>query len=288
MKQLTVVSGKGGTGKTTLVASFAHLAPGEVLADCDVDAPNLHLILDPIIEESEEFVGAKLAVIDEEKCLKCGECEEACPFEAIDSLEINSFRCEGCGVCVLVCPVEAVSLRNEVTGSLYLSRTECGPMVHAILEAGAEGSGKLVSRVRDKAREVARREGLSLIMIDGSPGIGCPVIASLAGVDLALVVTEPTLSGLSDLQRIVGVCRHFGVEALVCINKFDINSEITGKIREFCASEGSIRVAGEIPFDLDVARALSQGKSAVDFSAGPASRAIHQVWKEVSGSIKRG
>jgi MinD superfamily P-loop ATPase len=239
LKQLTVISGKGGTGKTTLVASFAALAENKVIADCDVDAPDLHLLLHPEIIEREEFKGLKVAVMDKTLCTECGTCEETCRFNAIaltkeSGFAVNPARCEGCGACVFMCPQEAVTLKERVSGYSFISKTKYGTMAHAELNIAEEASGKLVTVVRNNAQQVAEKEGCELILIDGAPGIGCPVIASLTGVDLALIVTEPTMSGLHDLERILDVTRHFGIGSVVCVNKYDINEENSRRITEFC------------------------------------------------------
>jgi MinD superfamily P-loop ATPase len=249
MKQIAVISGKGGTGKTSMVASLAALAKGRaVIADCDVDAPDLHLILRPEIKEKREFLGVKRAVIDPSKCTFCGSCEEHCRFGAISSSAVDPLLCEGCGVCKLVCPAEAVSMVDRLSGYAYISQTRFGPLAHADLFPGEEASGKLVAMIREMARETAASRNLDLVLIDGSPGIGCPVIAFLAGVNLALVVTEPTISGEHDLERILGVTEHFQLQTEVCINKYDLNPDVSCHIEDICI-ERSIEVAGKLPFD---------------------------------------
>ncbi len=282
LKQITVISGKGGTGKTTLVGSFAALAENKVIADCDVDAPDLHLLLHPEIIEREEFKGLKVAVMDKTLCTECGICEETCRFNAIALTEesgyaVNPARCEGCGACVFVCPQEALTLKERVSGYTFVSKTNYGPMAHAELNIAEETSGKLVTVVRNHAQQVAEKEQRELILIDGAPGIGCPVIASLTGVDLALVVTEPTMSGLHDLERILDVTRHFGIGSIVCINKYDINEENSKRITEFCRQRG-IEVVGNIPYDSVVTEAMVAGKPVVEFSGGVVSEAIKDVW----------
>jgi MinD superfamily P-loop ATPase len=284
MKQLLIISGKGGTGKTTVLGSFAALAQNKVLADADVDAPNLHLLLQPKVLREEDYVGIKSPVKDEEKCTECGLCEQHCRFNAITDLRINLRRCEGCGVCALVCPVEAISMQDEVTGKIYLSETRYGPMVHARLLAGAEASGKLVTQVRERAQKMAAREGIGLVLIDGSPGIGCPVIASLAGVDAALAVTEPTPSGLHDLRRVLQVAAHFNVPTTVCVNKWDINPELTEEIEQVGQEMGAPPL-GRIPFDEGVADSTAEGLPLVEFVAdGPARKAIVELWERVARS----
>ena len=285
MKQITVISGKGGTGKTTLVASFAALAENKVIADCDVDAPDLHLLLHPEIIEREEFKGLKVAAMDKTLCTECGTCEETCRFNAIALTEesgyaVNPARCEGCGACVFMCPQEAIVLKERVSGYTFISKTEYGTMAHAQLNIAEETSGKLVTEVRDRAQQVAEKEQRELILIDGAPGIGCPVIASLTGVDLALIVTEPTMSGLHDLERILDVTRHFGIGSIVCINKYDINEENSRRITDFCRQRG-IEVVGNIPYDSVVTEAMVAGKPVIEFSEGRVSDAIKNVWEGI-------
>jgi MinD superfamily P-loop ATPase len=285
MKQLTVISGKGGTGKTTLVGSFAVLAENKVIADCDVDAPDLHLLLQPELERQQEFKGLKVAVMDKSRCIECGTCAETCRFNAIVSTEdsgyrVNTARCEGCGACVYTCPQEALSLQERVSGYAFVSTTKYGPMVHAQLNIAEEASGKLVTVVRELAREIAEREGCDLILIDGAPGIGCPVIASLTGVDLALIVTEPTISGLHDLERILDVTRHFGIGSAVCINKYDLNEKNSERIAAFCRERG-VEIAGTIPYDPVVTEAMVAGLPVVEFSKGAVSSAIGAIWERI-------
>ncbi|NQE05967.1 Heterodisulfide reductase subunit A-like protein [ANME-1 cluster archaeon GoMg1] len=285
MKQITVISGKGGTGKTTLVASFAALAENKVIADCDVDAPDLHLLLHPEIIKKEEFKGLKVAVMDKTLCTECGICEETCRFNAIaltdeSGYAVNPARCEGCGACVFSCPQEAIVLKERVSGYTFISKTEYGTMAHAQLNIAEETSGKLVTEVRDRAQQVAEKEQRELILIDGAPGIGCPVIASLTGVDLALVVTEPTMSGLHDLERILDVTSHFGIGSVVCINKYDINEENSRRITEFCRQRG-IEVVGNIPYDSVVTEAMVAGKPVIEFLEGRVSDAIKNVWEGI-------
>ncbi|CAD7767217.1 MAG: Electron transport complex subunit RsxB [Candidatus Argoarchaeum ethanivorans] len=287
MKQITIISGKGGTGKTTLVASFAALAENVVIADCDVDAPDLHLLLHPEIVKREEFRGSKVAAMDKTKCIECGRCEEACRFNAISNTEsgyaVNQARCEGCGVCVFVCEQEAIRLEEHVSGHAFISKTKYGTMAHAQLNIAEEASGKLVTVVRNNSQQVAEEEGSDLILIDGSPGIGCPVIASLTGVDLALVITEPTMSGLHDLVRILDVTRHFGIASTVCINKYDINEENSRKITDFC-QEREIAIVKNIPYDSVVTDAMVAGIPVVEFSDCAVSDAIKEIWASIKST----
>jgi len=269
-----VLSGKGGTGKTTLVASFAALTQRIVVTDCDVDAPNLHLLMKPKTLETQEFTGSRLVAIDETKCIQCGECEESCRFEAIKELAVDPVLCEGCGVCAYVCPVEAIELKERISGYAYISKTKYGPMSHARLNPGAENSGKLVTLVRQNARQIAEKEGCELILNDGPPGIGCPVIASVGGVDVGLIVVEPTLSGIHDMKRALVLLNHFQISPLVCINKYDLNIKNTSRIEEFCRTNEVI-VAGRIPFDPLVTRAMVAGKPVVEYS--PKSRVSEAI-----------
>lgn len=287
MKQITVLSGKGGTGKTTITASFAALARNIVVADCDVDAPDLHILLYPQIVETREFKGSKLAVIDKTKCVECGLCRDACRFDAINgTLEVDSFLCEGCGVCVVTCPTEAISLKERISGHAFISKTKYGTMSHARLNPGEATSGKLVTLVRQNARRIAEKENRELILIDGPPGIGCPVIASVTGVDVGLVVTEPTMSGIHDLERALRLLNHFHIRPLVCINMYDINKRNTKKIVQFC-EENRVKVCGKIPFDLMVTKAMVAGKTIVEYSPrSTVSRGVETVWKRVLSTLK--
>lgn len=282
MRQLVVTSGKGGTGKTTVTASFVALADELVIADADVEAPNQHLLLHPQVVEKREYKGAKMAIKDPEKCTECGKCEEYCRFNAIKNMEVDPTSCEGCGVCVFVCPEGALRLEEVTTGVTMLSKTEYGPFSHALLEIGAEGSGKLVTEVRRNAESMVQDE--PLLIIDGSPGIGCPVIASLTGADLALIVTEPSVSGRHDLERIHGVAQHFGVEALVCINKWDLSQEMSQEIERYCADEG-INLVGRIPFDPSVLDVVKQGLPIEQLLETRAGEAITEMWETVRGYL---
>ncbi len=281
MKQITVISGKGGTGKTSLTGSFAALAKDAVFADCDVDASNLHLLLRPDIMETIEFKGLKLAHISSDDCIQCGLCVKKCRFDAIDyqgSYRVNPLHCEGCGVCIQVCPTKAIVFKERVCGHAYVSETRFGPMVHARLIPGMENSGKLVSLVRQTSQQIAEKRGKQLVLVDGPPGIGCPAIASLSGVDASIVVVEPTLSGIHDLKRALQLLNHFKIMPLVCINKCDINPQNTGEIREFC-NESSIDLIGVIPFDGVVTEAMVAGSTVVEYAPDSlAGREIIKSW----------
>ncbi len=281
MKQLTVISGKGGTGKTSITAAFASLVDNAVLADCDVDAADLHLILKPEIKKTMGFHGLKIASIDKEKCTDCKKCHENCRFDAIDE-EINLIKesCEGCGVCEYVCPVNAIQMIDRDSGFSYISETRFGPMAHAVLKTAEEASGKLVTVVRENAKTLAEEKKKDLIIIDGPPGIGCPVISSISGVDLVLVVTEPTLSAIHDLERILGVARHFNIPAVVCINKCDINEDNTRKIERYCKNN-NIDVVGKLPYDTVVTEAMIHEKNVIEFSKGVFSDKIVDMWNKI-------
>jgi MinD superfamily P-loop ATPase len=288
-RECTIISGKGGTGKTTVTAALAALAEDKVLADCDVDAADLHLLLHPEVREVRDFYGGQRAVIDEDLCVGCGRCARLCHFSAIapapdgkglavQPYRVNEFACEGCGLCGYVCPVDAINLSRARTGQSYVSRTRRGTMSHARLGIAEENSGKLVTWVRERASVLAAEEEVSAILNDGSPGTGCPVIASISGVDYALIVTEPTVSGVHDLERVLRLCRHFGVESLVCINKCDLNAQQAERIRAMAGEHGAT-VVGEIPFDAAVNEALCAGKSLVEFGRGPAAEAVQEIWR---------
>jgi MinD superfamily P-loop ATPase len=288
MKQIAILSGKGGTGKTTITASFSVLAKNAVMADCDVDAPDLHMLLHPQIIETSEFKGSKLAVIDI-ACTKCGYCRENCRFDAItENFEVDTFACEGCGVCTVICPVNAVTLTERISGYAYISKTKYGFVSHAMLTPGESNSGKLVTLVRQNAKIVAKKENSDFIIIDGSPGIGCPVIASVTGVDVGLVVAEPTMSGIHDLERALQLLEHFRVTPIVCINMYDINEENTEKIVRFC-KENEIEVVGKVPFNQVVTEAMVNGQPIVVFSPKcDVSKEIKQMWERVLSVLKCG
>jgi MinD superfamily P-loop ATPase len=284
MKELVVLSGKGGTGKTSIVGSLAALAGDKVLADCDVDAADLHLLLEPVVRQKHEFWSGQVAVIDQEKCTQCGLCPDLCHFEAIDDFTVDLVSCEGCGFCRRICPVEAITMRENLSGHWFISDTRYGPLVHARLGIAQENSGKLVALVRQQAREMAEKQGAAFIISDGPPGIGCPVISSLSGASLALLVTEPTLSGIHDLERVLGVCRHFGVPALVCINKYDINEENSRRIEDYCLKQ-KVEVAARIPFDNIVTEAMVKGQPVVQYSDSPVSRRIKLLWQNIAARL---
>lgn len=265
MKEITVISGKGGTGKTTFTANLASLLDNLVLGDCDVDAPNLHLLLNPVNKNEIIHKGAKLAVKNQDRCIDCGLCYNHCRFNAItaNDFKIKDLKCEGCGVCVEVCPTQALKLEAIETGSLYEADSKFGDMIHARLIPGADTSGKLVSEVKKKASEVAKKKNKDWILIDGSPGIGCPVIASLTGSDMAILVTEPTKSGFSDLKRVIEVVQHFNIPAGLVINKYDLNEAISDQIEAYCQQE-NIELFTKIPYSRIIVESLKQGELFVD------------------------
>lgn len=281
MKELTIISGKGGTGKTSITAAFASLAKNKVIVDADVDAADLHLILPPEIKRQESFMGGRIAVINPELCTECGDCRERCRFDAIsENFVVSKLACEGCGVCVYFCPVKAIDFPQQVCGQWFVSDTACGPMVHARLGIAEENSGLLVSVLRKEARNMAEQNGQELIIVDGPPGIGCPVISSVTGASGVLVISEPTMSGLHDLKRVNELAAFLKVPAMVCINKYDINPEMSDTIAAY-AREKNMADAGVIPYDKDMTAAMVAQKTLVDFSDGPAARAIRSVWKNV-------
>jgi MinD superfamily P-loop ATPase len=292
MKEIVVISGKGGTGKTSLVGCFAALAKDAVLADCDVDAADLHLILSPQIKQEHEFSGGKKARIITEKCSRCGRCADVCEFGAViiegngneKKFTIDEISCEGCGVCRYFCPFEAIEFPEVINGKWFVSETRFGPMLHAELGAGEENSGKLVTLLRKEAKSKAKEQNKELIIVDGSPGIGCPVIASLAGADFAVIVTEPTMSGLHDLSRVEELTKQLGVPAAVCINKYDINESKSAEIENESSARG-IPVVGKIEYDKAVTDAQIKGVSLVEYTDNIAARQIKDTWRNVFHTV---
>ncbi|MFA5629450.1 MAG: 4Fe-4S binding protein [Dehalococcoidales bacterium] len=284
MKELIILSGKGGTGKTSIVGSLAVLAENKVMADCDVDAADLHLLLSPQVRQKEEFWSGQTAFIDAKKCNHCGVCVDLCRFDAIHNFEVDPIACEGCGFCSHVCPTEAITMQDNMAGYLFVSDTKYGTLAHAKLGIAQENSGKLVARVRQEAKKIATATDAEYIICDGPPGMGCPVVSSLSGANMALLVVEPTLSGIHDMGRVLDVCRHFKVPALVCINKFDINEENTAKIENYC-NEQNVKIMGKIPFDNVVTEAMIQGVPVVEFSDNKVSQEIKNLWQNVLKSL---
>lgn len=295
MQEITIVSGKGGTGKTSLSAAFALLGGPLVAADCDVDASNLPLVLSPQVHETEVFHGSHLAAIRQDDCLRCGACLARCRFGAVRAeggaggeatFEIDPLLCEGCGVCAAFCPVDAIDFDEAPTGSLFTADSRAGRMAYARLKAGAENSGKLVSRVRERARELAEESHVDRILIDGPPGIGCPAIASLTGATLAVVVTEPTVAGEHDLERVLGLAKHFGVPAAVCVNKWDLNAEAAERIEAGALASGAA-LAGRVRYSSDVTAAQMQAKAIVEIDSETADD-VRKVWSNVTTILKNG
>ncbi len=284
MKQITVISGKGGTGKTTLTACLAKLANKFVIADCDVDAADLHLVLNPKQGRKQDFYSGKGYTIDKSKCLHCGLCKKLCRYDAINTnFEIDPIPCDGCGACFYVCPVKAISVKDNLAGEYYISSINAGttPFIHANLHIGEDNSGKLVAQVRKEARRMAELTKAEYIIIDGPPGIGCPVNAAIVGVDLALIVTEPTLSGIHDLERVLAVAKHFHIPAKIVINKCNINLENTKIIEEICLQQNAPCLA-KIPYDKAVIEALIEGKVILDTQPNhPISQEIKNIWQEI-------
>jgi len=281
MKQMVVISGKGGTGKTVLTASFAVLAKNKVMADCDVDAADLHLLLHPTVKERHEFRSGKTARIDKDLCQGCGECINICRFDAISQdFTVDPISCEGCAICSYVCSVGAIKMEENVSGEWFVSETKYGPFVHAKLGIAEENSGKLVTAVRQAAKEIAEKENVEYVIIDGPPGIGCPVIASLSGVDLALIVTEPTLSGIHDMERVASVAKHFGILIKVVINKYDINLENTLNLKRICEQQ-ELEIVGQIPYSRKIVESIVNNIPFVEHCNDQTAEEIIQIWDTI-------
>jgi len=295
MKELVVISGKGGTGKTSIVAAFANLAKNAVFADCDVDAADLHLVLEPKVKQTSDFSGGKQASIITEKCIGCGKCEELCRFDAINldgpaneivakTFTVDPVSCEGCKVCVEFCPADAIEFKDAINGQWFISDTRFGTMVHARLGIAEENSGKLVFLIRKETKRIAEEQKKDLIIVDGSPGIGCPVIASITGADLVLIITEPTLSGKHDLERVAQLAAGFNIPVLVAINKFDLNPEMAEKIEED-ARKRNIKVVGKIRYDKAFTKAQIMKCSVVEYTSGAVTEDIKSLWRNVTYAL---
>uniref|UniRef100_A0A7C4JSQ5 (4Fe-4S)-binding protein n=1 Tax=Thermodesulfobacterium geofontis TaxID=1295609 RepID=A0A7C4JSQ5_9BACT len=285
MKQILVISGKGGTGKTFFVGCLAVSLPNKVIVDCDVDAANLHLILHPKIEQSFKFIGGKIAFIDKDKCTVCGACKEVCQFSAItEDFQIDEFSCEGCTICSYVCPTSAVIIKDRISGSYFISNTDYGKMVHARLGIAQENSGKLVTKLREIAKEIAETIGADFTIIDGPPGVGCPVMASMTGVDLALAITEPTVSGFHDLKRIIDLTKHFKVEIKVIINKYDLNPQMSKHIA-YELEKLNIKMIGMIPFSEEILASIKAGIPFLKFSKSKLSKNIEKLIYKILDSL---
>ncbi|MDD3012860.1 MAG: 4Fe-4S binding protein [Candidatus Gastranaerophilales bacterium] len=306
MKEFVIISGKGGTGKTSITASLAALAKNKVMVDCDVDAADLHLILKPQIELRTDFYGGKSAEINQELCIKCGKCIGICKFDAVQSrnaenindkfsfskthshnnyFSIDRIKCEGCGVCYHFCPSNAIKFEEKLSGEWYESNTRFGKLIHAKLGVAEENSGKLVTKIRNHARLVAHKNNCDLIIVDGSPGIGCPVIASISGANLVLIVTEPSLSGIHDSKRVLELTQHFRIPACICINKFDINLDLTKQIEIFC-TKNNIELVGKIPYSKEFTEAMIKELTLVEYSDGEVSIEIKNIWNKLENKLK--
>ena len=278
MKQIVVISGKGGTGKTVITGALASLAKNKVMADCDVDAADLHLLLRPKIKERHDFRSGVTAVIDKNICTQCGKCAQVCRFGAIgEDFTVDPIACEGGCFCSYICPSGAIKTEENLSGEWFISETRFGLMVHAKLGVAEENSGKLVSLVRKQAKELAEKNNCDWVIIDGAPGIGCPVIASLSGIDMAVVVTEPTLSGLHDASRVIEVARHFKVSPCLVINKYDLNLDMSGKIEQYCVDNG-VSLIGKIRFDKSVVESMVAGKTIMEYKDTPVKDEIRKIW----------
>ena len=285
MRELVILSGKGGTGKTTLTAAFASIIENRILCDADVDAADLHLLMAPDIKQTTDFLGGGIAVINPDKCTQCGICIDLCRFDAIkENFEVDAIECEGCGVCVDLCPEQAIDFPVQTCGQWYISDTRFGPMVHARLGIAEENSGKLVALIRHEAKNLAEEKNLDIMITDGPPGIGCPVIASVGGATAMLIVTEPTVSGSHDMARVADLAAHFKIPAMICVNKFDLNPDQASAI-ENLAEEKNITVLGRIPFDPAFTESMVQGKTIFEYSENSeASRMIRRIWDEIMAS----
>lgn len=286
MKEIVIISGKGGTGKTSLIAALASLVQNKVLCDADVDAADLHLIMDPKIIEQHDFESGHTAIINQDKCAGCGFCQDICRWNAIsEDFVVDPIECEGCGVCYYFCPEEAIEFPVNTSGQWFLSDTRFGPMAHARLNIAEENSGKLVVLIREQGKNLAEKKQLDLLLTDGPPGVGCPVIASLGGATAVLIVAEPTVSGRHDMQRVAELAEFFKIPAMVCVNKFDLNPDM-GKAIEVFAKERDIRVLGRIPFDHAFTKAMVQGKTIVEFdNRSEGCEAVKNIWEQLVNSI---
>ncbi|MBN2175901.1 MAG: ATP-binding protein [Bacteroidales bacterium] len=291
MKEIVVISGKGGTGKTSLTASFAYLGGKDVIvADCDVDAADMHLLLEPDFEEQEDFYSGELAYIIQDQCIRCGKCLEVCRFGAIKNLfntyQVDPLACEGCGYCARICPTNAIINKKPVAGKWFISNIKTGSiMVHAKLGIGADNSGKLVAKVKNEAKEIAEDEFKDFVIVDGSPGIGCPVVSSLSGASFVLMVTEPSVSGLHDLKRLYELIKKFGLKAGCIINKSDINQQITDEIETFLKEENILHIAN-LPYNEDFTKAMTVGQTIIEFSNGNLKKQITSAWEIIKNELK--
>ncbi|GAA0116505.1 ATP-binding protein [Clostridium senegalense] len=280
--ELVVLSGKGGTGKTTIATALSQLAKQVIKVDCDVDAPNLSLFYKGKDIKKEDFISGKKAIIDKNKCIKCGKCEDVCRFEAISDFSANEFLCEGCTACSLVCPQNAISFEDEHIADTFITELEKGIISRAIMKPGSDGSGKLITQLRKNAKQYNKND--DLVIIDGSPGIGCPVISSITGSNAVLIVTEPTKSGVEDMIRTISLCEHFGVLTMICINKYDINLEVAYKIEEVAKDRG-IKVVGKIPYDDTVIKSINELKPITYYKESLANKFVKDMWSNIKEII---
>ena len=287
MKELVIISGKGGTGKTSIIAAFASLTEDKILCDADVDAADLHLIMHPEIKERHDFESGHTAFINQDKCTECGLCRDLCRWDSIsEDFVVDDIGCEGCGVCWYFCPEKAIDFPLNTCGEWYLSETRFGPMAHAALHIAEENSGKLVSLIRQEGKKLAEERNIDLLLTDGPPGVGCPVIASLGGATAVLIVAEPTVSGRHDMERVAELAAFFKIPAMVCVNKFDLNTD-QGEAIETFAKEKDIDVIGRVPFDAAFTKAMVQGKTIVEFdSRSEGCKAVRDIWKNVAQRLE--
>jgi len=290
MKEIVVISGKGGTGKTSVTASFSYLGGKDIIvADCDVDAADMHLLLKPDFNQAEDFFSGELAFIHQDACIKCGKCADVCRFNAIPIIDgnyiVDPLSCEGCGYCARVCPTDAITNESLNVGKWYISNIKTGTkMVHARLGIGADNSGKLVTKVKNEAKILAKAENKKYVLVDGSPGIGCPVVSSLSGAHFVVLVTEPSVSGLHDLKRIYELVKKFRIKAACIINKYDINTNLSYKIEEFLSSEDIIHLAN-IPYNENFTKAMTFGKTVVEYDDNELTEIIKQTWDKIKNII---
>jgi MinD superfamily P-loop ATPase len=286
MKELVIISGKGGTGKTSMIAAFSSLAENKVLCDADVDAADLHLIVDPKVQERHDFESGHTAIINQEKCIECGLCQELCRWNAISAhFQVDSIECEGCGVCVYFCPEKAIDFPDNTCGEWYISDTRFGPLVHARLGIAEENSGKLVTLVRQEAKKLGEKKELDLILTDGPPGIGCPVIASMGGANAVLIITEPSVSGRHDMERVAELAAHFKIPGMICVNKYDLNIHET-RLVEDRAKKMNLEVLGRIPFDPVFTKAMVQGQTIFEYNAKSATgKVVQDIWEKVTDEL---
>ena len=284
MKEIVVISGKGGTGKTSVTAAFAVLGGKDVVvADCDVDAADMHILLKPDYAHSEDFYSGVIAKINQDDCISCGKCKEVCRFDAIPIIDekyiVDELNCEGCGYCARICPTEAIDMEEDNVGKWHISKTRLGStLVHAKLGIGAENSGKLVAKVKNEAKRIAKETGKEFVLIDGSPGIGCPVVSSLSGASFVVLVTEPTVSGKHDLERVYALVKKFNIKAGCIINKYDLNTDVANSIKEFLKKEDIVHIA-DLPYDESFTKAMTQGKTIVEIGKSDLSQIIEKSWE---------